>query len=76
MKSCLPGTEAQPDYCYSKVKPRSSKMSDDESLEPVPEHEEQTSINDFLPPGEAPTPIEIREPTDQEIAAFFESQGK
>ncbi|MFF1830540.1 hypothetical protein [Paenarthrobacter sp. NPDC058040] len=51
-------------------------MSDDESLEPAPEHDGQTSINDFLPPGEAPTPIEIREPSDAEIAAFFESQGQ
>lgn len=37
----------------------------------MPELEGQTSINDFIP---APTPVEVREPTDAEIAAFFAEQ--
>ncbi|WP_347110170.1 hypothetical protein AAHB33_05575 [Paenarthrobacter sp. S56] len=46
-------------------------MPDDATSEPMPELEGQTSINDFLPETPAITPVEIREPTDGEIAAFF-----
>lgn len=37
----------------------------------MPELEGQTSINDHI---DAPTPVEVREPTDAEIEAFFDSQ--
>ncbi|SDW04507.1 hypothetical protein SAMN04487912_101245 [Arthrobacter sp. cf158] len=51
-------------------------MADNTAFEPIPQLEGQTSINDFLPPTPATTPVEIREPTDDELAAFFEAQGQ
>ncbi|MDR6986001.1 hypothetical protein J2Y66_000464 [Paenarthrobacter nitroguajacolicus] len=51
-------------------------MADDPAFEPIPVLEGQTSLDDFLPPTPATTPVEIREPTDAELAAFFEVQGR
>ncbi|MGJ3189640.1 hypothetical protein [Paenarthrobacter sp. FR1] len=48
-------------------------MPDDAALQAIPHLEGQMSINDFLPPSPAITPVEIREPTDLELAAFFEA---
>ncbi|WP_426006371.1 hypothetical protein ACPFL9_05925 [Paenarthrobacter sp. NyZ202] len=42
-----------------------------EEHQPIPELEGQTSINDFLAPTPAITPVELREPTDSELAAFL-----
>ena len=38
----------------------------------MPELEGQTSINDYV---DAPLPVEVREPTDAEIAAFFAEEA-
>lgn len=51
-------------------------MADDAAFEPIPQLDGQTSIHDFLPPTPATTPVEIREPTDRELAAFFEAQSQ
>ncbi|MGR0158595.1 hypothetical protein [Paenarthrobacter nitroguajacolicus] len=51
-------------------------MADNTAFEPIPELEGQTSIHDFLSPTPATTPVEIREPSDTELAAFFEAQGR
>jgi|GEM_PF-5932219 len=52
-------------------------MADDAAFEPIPELDGQTSIHNFLPPTPAMTPVEIREPTDSELAAlFFEAQSR
>ncbi|MFJ4030025.1 hypothetical protein ACIPWF_22020 [Paenarthrobacter sp. NPDC089989] len=50
-------------------------MPDNQEPEPTPELEGQTSIHDFIAPTPATTPVELREPTDAEIAAFFEAQN-
>ncbi|MFE4196431.1 hypothetical protein ACFRJ9_11245 [Paenarthrobacter sp. NPDC056912] len=50
-------------------------MEDNTGPEPIPHFEGQISINDFLPPSPAITPVDIREPTDLELAAFFEAAG-
>ena len=34
----------------------------------------QTSINDYLTPAPAITPVELREPTDAELAAFLTAE--
>lgn len=34
----------------------------------------QTSINDYLPPTPAIIPVELREPTDAELADFLSSE--
>lgn len=44
-------------------------------VEPTPELEGQMSINSFLPETPALRPVEIREPTDVEIAAFLEAKS-
>ncbi|MFJ4208540.1 hypothetical protein ACIPY2_08780 [Paenarthrobacter sp. NPDC089675] len=51
-------------------------MPNDATSEPMPELEGQTSINDFLPESPAITPVEVREPTDVEIAAFLLSADR
>ncbi|MEI2276688.1 hypothetical protein OHC50_04315 [Paenarthrobacter ilicis] len=48
-------------------------MIEGTTLESMPALKGQMSINDFLPAALAITPVEIREPTDLEVAAFFES---
>jgi hypothetical protein len=39
--------------------------------QPTPELDGQTSISDYLTPTTAITPVEVREPTDMELAAFL-----
>ncbi|BCW62175.1 hypothetical protein [Arthrobacter sp. StoSoilB22] len=51
-------------------------MADNTASEPIPELEGQTSLHDFLYPTPATTPVEVREPTDLELNAFFEAQGQ
>lgn len=46
-------------------------MSEDTGHEPARELDGQTSISDYLTPTTAITPVEIREPTDMELAAFL-----
>lgn len=41
----------------------------------MPELQGQTSINDFIAPTTATIPMDVREPSDQEIEAFFASES-
>ncbi|MEV7605134.1 hypothetical protein AB0N65_06820 [Paenarthrobacter sp. NPDC089322] len=49
-------------------------MTDSVEFELPQELEGQTSINDFLPATPAIIPVELREPTDLELAAFLSTQ--
>ncbi|MET3937171.1 hypothetical protein [Arthrobacter sp. OAP107] len=41
----------------------------------VPELDGQTSINDYLSPTAAIVPVEVRPPTDEELAVFLSNHN-
>jgi hypothetical protein len=49
-------------------------MHEDAEYPLRPELDGQTSINDYLTPIPAITPVEIREPTDGELAIFLAAE--
>ncbi|MHC8609775.1 hypothetical protein ACW4FP_19215 (plasmid) [Paenarthrobacter ureafaciens] len=42
-----------------------------DGTESVPQLDGQTSINDYLSPTAAIVPVEVRPPTDEELAVFL-----
>ncbi|MDQ0757295.1 hypothetical protein [Arthrobacter sp. B3I4] len=49
-------------------------MDSEADYQPPLQLEGQTSINDYLDPIPAITPVELREPTDDELDAFLTAQ--
>ena len=49
-------------------------MHPDAEHQQLTELDGQTSVNDLLAATPAITPVELREPTDAELAIFFEAQ--
>lgn len=49
-------------------------MHEDAEYQPATHLDGQTSINDYLSPVPAILPVEVREPTDAELATFLIAQ--
>lgn len=58
-----------------KNKTRKVAMHPDAEYQTPPQLEGQTSINDYLSPTPAIVPVELREPTDVELATFLAAES-
>lgn len=56
--------------CFG-AKDEERRVDEDTEHEPTPVFDGQTSISDHLAPTPATTPVEVRAPTDIELAAFL-----